>query len=134
MLHCCSTSVFLEAGNAMMGWRPSEPSSSSATTNSRRFRSVFGINPLICRHVWNLIACSPNAITVPTARPKHLLWALLFLKQYNSTEFNAAITGADEKTHRKWTWLFVTFIAEINVVSTIMLNQYYSHIKYNLIK
>ena len=31
---------------------------------------------------------------------KHLLWSLLFLKQYNTEEVSHAITGADEKTLR----------------------------------
>ena len=126
MLPSSSTAVFLDVGNEIMGWRHTAASSSSTTTTNRRFRSAFGINPLICRHVWNLIANSPKSINVPTARPKHLLWALLFLKQYNSTELNAAITGADKKTFRKWTWIFVTLMSDLKVVSRNLLINLFS--------
>jgi hypothetical protein len=47
------------------------------------------------------------------ARPKHLLWALLLFKLHLLENVNAAMTGADEKTFRKWRWLVVGLISDI---------------------
>ncbi len=58
--------------------------------------------------------------------PKHLLWALHFLKVYPLQAPGCAAVGAsggavDPKTHRKWVWAFIDAIAELfdNVVSKI---------------
>ena len=51
------------------------------------------------------------------AEPKHLLWALLFLKVYASEQVIRKFTGADEKTSRKWIWLFIGYIEELKIVS-----------------
>ena len=46
----------------------------------------------------------------------HLLWALLFLKRYDTEHTNHSITGADEKTFRKWVWIFVDMLAYMDAV------------------
>ena len=43
--------------------------------------------------------------------------ALLYLKVYSTEEVYHAISGADEKTFRKWSWIYVSLIAKLNVVS-----------------
>ena len=48
------------------------------------------------------------------ASPKHLLWALMFLKQYNTQSFTASIVDVDEKTYRKWVWKVIKKIADID--------------------
>jgi hypothetical protein len=60
----------------------------------------------------------PNGV-----KPANLLWALMFLKLHCAESVLATLAGAgqksvDEKTFRKWTWLFVE---EIN------------HLKYRVI-
>jgi hypothetical protein len=55
-------------------------------------------------------------------RSYHLLWSLYFLKVYPVEEQGSSnIGGVDEKTYRKWLWLFVTAISylEYPVVSFI---------------
>lgn len=50
-----------------------------------------------------------------------MLWALMFLKTYAKESVLSGMAGSvDEKTFRKWVWLFVCAIAslESNVVST----------------
>lgn len=79
----------------------------------RRFRSFFGLSSNICEKVWSMLDI-PNS-----SEPKHLLWCLLFLKQYNVEEINRGITGADEKTYRKWVWIFVNLIADLNIVNCV---------------
>jgi hypothetical protein len=91
-------------------------SNNSLNTGLRRFKSFYGVSPLICQTVWNLL----NANKLPSgSKPLHLLWTLIFLKQYNSEHVNHAITGADEKTFRKWVWIFIELIADLNVVSLL---------------
>lgn len=96
----------------------------SRETELRRFRSLFGVSPSTCAHVWQAMR---NEIP-PGGRPIHLLWALLFLKVYSTENVNSLISGADEKTFRKWTWIFVELIADLEVVRnciSIRLPYYY---------
>jgi hypothetical protein len=54
------------------------------------------------------------------AQPKHLMWALNFLKVYGKEEDSANYAGGvDEQTFRKWTHIFVEAISflESSVVS-----------------
>lgn len=84
----------------------------------RRFKEQFGVTPEVCAKLWTLL--DPYATMANAVKPCHLLWALVFLKQYN-TESNAssAVGGPDEKTYRKWVWHFVEAISylESRVVS-----------------
>jgi hypothetical protein len=54
------------------------------------------------------------------ASPKHLLWALHFLKDYGMEAVLTTFLMADEKTIRKWVWYMVEAIASMDddVVST----------------
>ena len=108
---------FLKIGCEMMGWRSSPMLS---TTTHRRFWSAFGLTANLCKCLWNLIGEIADQTSLVQARPKHLLWALFFLKQYSSSEINSGISGSDEKTFRKWSWCFVKLISELNLVSTIL--------------
>ena len=49
-------------------------------TKERRFKEFFGTNVEICAKLWTL--CLP--LLPESASPVHLLWALYFLKQYNT--------------------------------------------------
>jgi hypothetical protein len=46
-------------------------------------------------------------------RPKHLLWTLLFLKVYG-TEILSALAKTSRKMFRKWYWLVLPLIAEMD--------------------
>lgn len=79
----------------------------------RRFRHLFGVTPHVVSEVWNRMKHNlPRR-----SNCKHLLWALLFLKCYGSEHVHCALVGADEKTFRKWSWIFVKKISELRVVS-----------------
>lgn len=84
----------------------------SRLTGYRKFRCFYGISPDVCATLWNKIKDKH-----PGSEPKHLLWCMLFLKNYHKEHVNAAITNVDEKTFRLWTWRFVEHLAKINVVS-----------------
>jgi hypothetical protein len=80
--------IFVDCAFAMKnGGRADRHESTSALTRMCRFRSHFGTTPI--------------------------LWALLLLKLYLPENVNAAMTGPDEKTFRKWSWLVVGLISDI---------------------
>src|SRR5687768_8491231 len=120
------TTGFLIEGYRMMGWRVNNLHNVNNVTVLRRFSAAFGATPLLCSRLWLLIGSdNNNQPHLRTARPKHLLWALLFLKQYKCTELNCGSAGVDETTYRKWSWIFVQLLADINVVSTCYVNKYF---------
>lgn len=84
----------------------------SVNTGLRRFKSFFGVSPQVCATVWNLL----NNDEQETSDPKHLLWCLLFLKQYGTEHERRVILKADEKTIRRWTWVYMKLLCEIKVV------------------
>jgi hypothetical protein len=71
---------------------------------SKQFLRFFNTSPKICGH-----------------SPKHLLWALLFLRSYLKEDILERLIGSSKKTVRKWVWLFVEAIADMKdyVVRTI---------------
>lgn len=93
----------------------------SNLTGLRKFKSFYGISPEVFSKLWKLIQNKPEG-----SEPKHLLWTMLFLKNYNNEHINAAITHVDEKTFRLWVWRFVKLLAELNVVG-LNANQVFSH-------
>lgn len=83
--------------------------------NSRRFRASFGTSPYVCASTWNKLF---DEKALPDhAQPKHILWALLFLKVYASEHILASMCACDEKTLRKWVWAMVEKMADLEVVS-----------------
>lgn len=94
-------------------------SRNSISIGYRRYRTFYGITPNVFAELWKLIPEKP-----PGSEPKHLLWSLFFLKNYNKEHVNAAIMNVDEKTFRLWTWRFVTLLADLDVVSDVLKRKY----------
>lgn len=85
----------------------------------RRFKTFFGVCPTICSIVWKEL----NKNGLPQgALPKHLLWCLSFLKQYSTEHCRRSLFRSDEKTIRKWTWIFVKLLSDMNVVICFYFN------------
>ena len=101
--------VFAQVGNDIMGRAQERP----GMVSNRRWRSLFGASPLVCSILWGHIDPPNNRALPPNAEIKHLMWALIFLRDYNVEENHSLLTGVDEKTHRKWQWLFVDEIAMV---------------------
>lgn len=61
--------------------------------------------------------------------PKHILWALQFLKVYSSENVSAGVWKCDEKTVRKWTGTVLENISYLKIVSFLFLsiNVFNSH-------
>lgn len=100
--------VFLTIGN-----RYTKPGTSKSKYKSlRKFKVYFGVTPEICSIIWQKIKDK-----VPVGgEPKHLLWTLHFFKKYSNEHIRRSFLNADEKTIRKWTWIFVKLLSELNVV------------------
>jgi len=75
---------------------------------------------LIVKKVWEL--CDRDSLIPKGGRPKHLLWALHFIKVYPKQSpgclaISVSASAVEPKTHRKWVWAFIIAIANLaNVV------------------
>lgn len=78
----------------------------------RRFKNLYGVSPSICCEVWKMLQFP----VLQSCTPEHLLWSLCFLKQYHTESTNSAIFGVDEKTYRKYIWLLVEMLGDLDVV------------------
>lgn len=85
-------------------------STRSLYVGRRKFLAHFGVPALICEILWDKLGASLNF------KPKHLLWALLFLKTYNTEHVMSTILKTDEKTLRKYVWMVVDALANLNLV------------------
>ncbi|CAJ1932133.1 unnamed protein product [Cylindrotheca closterium] len=73
----------------------------------RGFKSTFGLRPQVCAAVWIRIRNAHGA------KPDHLLWALLFLKNYTSQDDLSGRVGCCRNTYSKWTWAMIEEIAAL---------------------
>jgi hypothetical protein len=95
----------------------------ATTEETRHFREFFGTSVLIVEKTWELL--KRDSLLPEGGRPKHLLWALYFMKVYPKQSPGCSAVGAsagavDPKTHRKWVWAFINTIANlVNVVVSL---------------
>jgi hypothetical protein len=92
-----------------------------AMTKTRHFREFFGTSVLIVEKTWELL--ERDSLLPEGGRPKHLLWALHFMKMYPKQSPGCSAVGAsagavDPKTDRKWVWAFID--ADDNLVDVVM--------------
>jgi hypothetical protein len=102
---------FNALGQHIAKYRPSP----SARVSRERFVAFFGIEAYLCSIVWKDIL--ENGATLPLKskpKPEHFLWALLFLRRYDTEPILASIAGCDEKTFRKWCWFYLDAIANLD--------------------
>jgi hypothetical protein len=91
----------------------------AASTETRHFREFFGAPIHVVEKVWELI--KRESLLPEGGRPKHLLWALHFMKVYPKQSPGCSTVGAsagavDPKTHRKWVWAFIDAVANLDDV------------------
>ena len=83
----------------------------------RRFQSNFGTAPEICSNIWaRIMFTRRKQIPFSNPAPKHLLWALHLMKTYGTEDCLASNCGVDEKTFRRWAWIFIEEIARLSRV------------------
>ena len=84
----------------------------NSSDKDRRIRSFFGAPSNVVADLWNRIR--DRGGLEDGAKPKHLLWALVFLKNYSPIEILCSIVGwPSTKTFSKWAWYFVERISEM---------------------
>jgi hypothetical protein len=93
----------------------------SKRTGDRRFRAMFGCLPGHCAILWNTI----NDEHPIGGEPKHLLYALMFLKVYGTEHVHSSIAKCDEKTFRKWAWAYVELLSNMDIVSEYIHDVYH---------
>jgi len=82
---------------------------------NRRFRAGLGVSSYVCSWYWNQL--EKEKLLPKGFLPKHFLWTLLFLKIYASEHVHAAMCGCDETTFRKWVWIGLKVIGDLELVS-----------------
>lgn len=101
------TNIFWSEGLSFAG----RSTSLSGLTGMRIFKSFYGVSPEVCSQLWHMMDDKPE-----NAEPKHLLWAFIFMKSYNTEHVNAGLVMCDEKTFRKWVWLFIDMLSSLQLV------------------
>jgi hypothetical protein len=87
-----------------------------ATTETRHFGKFFGTSVLVVENTWELL--ERDSLLPEGGCPKHLLWALHFMKVYPKQSPGCLAVGAsagavDPKTHCKWVWAFIDAVANL---------------------
>lgn len=93
--------------------------------NSRKigwFRKVFGTYPFICSKLWTMI--DPINTISSKSLVRHLLYGLLFMKSYSTESVHVTLVGCDEKTFRKWAFLWIDAIADLEYRVILWENRY----------
>ena len=101
---------FYEVGLKQIGMSPD----SSFQQKDRFFRAHFGTSWEICGAIWlslvtfwNSYEYSGEGGELVMIKPLHLLWALSFLKNYETDDKSAKFWKKAVKTYRKWTHLLL---------------------------
>ena len=88
-------------------------SDAAAPTKICSFCKIFGTRlPIVSIMLWE------EDLLPEGGSPKHLLWALHFLKVYPLQAPGCAAVGAsggaiNPKTHQKWVWAFIEAVSEL---------------------
>lgn len=114
-----SEEQFRKAGNGILR----RAGDGSEKTFQRRWRTHFGVSPLICAHIWDNLL-EPE--TLPQGFTKErFLWGLMLLKMYNKEAANCSLAGGvDEQTWRTWAWAVVYEIAHLEPMVVCMFPLY----------
>ena len=88
----------------------------SGITVVNRFVGHFGVTPRHCAFLWLL--CEEKTLLIdPYREKKHLLWCLNALKCDETEHVLHGRWRADEKTIRKWLFVFLEALSDLGVVS-----------------
>jgi hypothetical protein len=69
------------------------------TYSDRAFRAHFAVSPSGCAAAWTTLLAAAPADRPP--QPRHLLWTLHYLAQYDTTEVSASFFGVSAPTYKK---------------------------------
>jgi len=81
----------------------------------RRYRAHFGTSLSVTAALWNQLM--QHGERTRRFSPAKLLWALYFLKTYTSEDVASSFFHCSPKTYRKWTWIVIQSISQLELVS-----------------
>ena len=95
----------------------------------KRFRALFGCDPIICFILFKMIV--ENGIAPAGFLAPDLLMGLIVLKIYATEVVNAGMAGVCEDTFRKKSWIAILCISELyfDVVSKLIISNIMIKIK-----
>ena len=102
-----------------------------AGMEDHHLHNFFGANLSIVSMVWDMLVA--NGLRPEKSRPKHVLWALYFLKVYPKQSPGCLVVGAstgtvDPRTMRKCMWQFIENISNLtDKVVSLFVNSH-SHV------
>lgn len=79
------------------------------TRSERGYKAKFGASPDVCCDLWERL----QPTRPKKSLPKHLLWAMLFLKLYATEPVLSDMVGTTRKTFRHWSWRLVQSIQKL---------------------
>ena len=94
--------ALLRKENQRKNWQYTEQS------QKKDWATFYGIAPEVASNVWNKLVARgriPNA-----GKPKHLLFAYIFLKVYSGDKPMSKIVGCHFNTFSKWAWIFIRLV------------------------
>ena len=91
-------SSFLKLGMCLFS--EAAQSDRSYVTQNQHFRVICGVHPTVCMIVWGELKWS--MLVEDACKPKHLLWALIFLKTYATESSLVVAIGVDETNRFGW--------------------------------
>ena len=94
----------------------------AASSEDRDFLEFFGCGLSVVSEVWDVL--QKEDVLPEDGLTCHLLWALMFMKIYGKEKNLCTLAGGvDKKIFRKWAWLFIIAIAnlESSVVSNYLI-------------
>ena len=99
-------SFFLQEGLRVAGYGPRPM---SMRTQMRRFREMYGCDPVVVQVVWYDL--EPNL--PPKTKLEHLFWSLFFLRKYPTDGDMATRYHKDPSTVRKWVWTIIFALSDL---------------------
>ena len=93
-------------------WQKDTTTARSTLTEDRDFRELFGCGALIAIMLWQMLI---EFLFLPEGGSmEHFLWSLMLMKVYGKERTLCSLAGGvDPKTFRKWTWQFISAIADL---------------------
>ena len=80
-------------------------------TLKEKFRCHIGCSFEVCADAWNRMV---ERDSLPSgAKPKHLLWTLMFLMLYDTQRRSSVVLNSDKKTIRKWNGIMLRALFDI---------------------
>ena len=84
---------------------------------NRHFRAMFGVPSKTAHLLW--VTLDVDILGPPGGKRTHLLWMLMFLKEYCTQDSLSGICRVTQKTFRRWVHIFLDCVTNQNLVSCI---------------